>query len=151
MGALLTHLSAMSALIQHDISSSPTLAEADAKAGPPARDSAWRTLPFEGVLKFAYLDSEGKGSLRRLVARELKIGPGKVLLCGIDFDLEVYRAFRADRIRMLEDAESGTLVERNVLDWLVDRGERLDRARRRAEAAAERAAAKRMLAVATAG
>jgi hypothetical protein len=69
-------------------------------------------------------------------ARELKIGPGRVLLGGIDWRSEGYRGFRADRVDWLRDLETGDVVRRNVVDWLLKRAEGQARVRRRAARAA---------------
>ena len=42
------------------------------------------------------------------------------------------RLFRVDRIQRLEDAETGIVVEHNILDWLMKRAERQAKARRKA-------------------
>ena len=65
------------------------------------------------------------------------MGPGKTLLGGIDQTTEAYRGFRADRIAYLVDRETGEMVRRNVLDWLLKRAARQEKARR---AEAKRAA-----------
>ncbi|MFL5121998.1 MAG: hypothetical protein ACJ8C8_16240 [Microvirga sp.] len=97
----------------------------------------WRTLPLEGAYELFYCDEAGHTSRRRLFARELKVGPGKTLLGGIDQATEAYRGFRADRIEYLMDGETGETVRRNVLDWLLKRAARQEKARR---AEAKRAA-----------
>jgi hypothetical protein len=43
-----------------------------------------------------------------------------------------YRGFRVDRILRLEDAETGFVVEHNILDWLMKRAERQAREHRKA-------------------
>lgn len=105
---------------------------------PPAfverQDGAWRVLPIEGRFELVYEDGNGAWSVRRLQARELKIGPGRVLVCGTDRDRDGYRGFRADRIHRLTDRDTGERVEHNILDWLIRRAE----AARRARAAALR-------------
>ncbi len=78
-------------------------------------------LPLEGTFEFAYLDASGRPSLRRVSAAELKVGPGKLLLGGIDVGLDAYRGFRVDRIHRLHAADSGETVDRNVLDWLLQK------------------------------
>ena len=100
----------------------PVLAPAPASV-PAAKDGegAWRVLPLEGTFEFAYLDASGRPSLRRLVATELKVGPGKLLLGGVDVGLQAYRGFRVDRIHRLHAADTGETVDRNVLDWLLGR------------------------------
>ena len=99
--------------------------------------SAWRILPIEGAYELFYCDEFGNTSRRRLFARELKVGPGKTLLGGIDQTTDAYRGFRADRIEYLVDRETGEIIRRNVLDWLLERAARQEKARR---AEAKRAA-----------
>ena len=99
--------------------------------------NAWRAMPLEGAYELFYCDASGNASRRRLFARELKVGPGKTLLGGIDRALDAYRGFRADRIGYLVDSETGEIVRRNVLDWLLTRATRQERARK---AEAKRAA-----------
>lgn len=96
------------------------------------QEGAWHVYPMEGALQLAYRDAAGHPSLRRILARELKVGPGKVLLGGIDGADDGYRGFRADRIDLLVDVETGETVNRNILDWLVKRAVRQSRGRRRA-------------------
>jgi hypothetical protein len=67
-----------------------------------------------------------------VIARELKVGPGKTLLGGIDMADDGYRGFRADRIEYLVDAETGEVIRRNVIDWLLKRAEQQEKERRRA-------------------
>lgn len=97
-------------------------------------------LPLEGRFEIAYADAGGRPSLRRIAAAELKVGPGKLLLGGVDADLDAYRGFRVDRIRSLKAVETGEVVSRNIVDWLLGGAERLARDRRRAEAAAQKPA-----------
>jgi hypothetical protein len=87
----------------------------------PRDEGAWRVLPFEGAFELSYTDATGQWSVRRLISREVKIGPGKVLLGGFDMATGEYRGFRADRIVRLHDAESGETVDRNIVDWLMKR------------------------------
>lgn len=94
----------------------------------PRDEGAWRVLPLSGRYEFSYLDAAGRPSLRRVQARELKVGPGKLLLGGIDGQLGVYRGFRVDRIHILKAVDSGEVVSRNILDWLLDKAERQLRA-----------------------
>ncbi len=96
------------------------------------RESPWSVRPLEGAFEISYCDEAGNPSLRRVLARELKIGPGKILLGGIDMADDGYRGFRADRIERLADAETGEVVVRNVIDWLLRRAYRQDKERRRA-------------------
>jgi hypothetical protein len=95
------------------------------------QEGAWHVYPLEGLLDLAYGDALGNPSLRRVVAREVKIGPGKVLLGAIDTLDGRYRGFRADRISLIADAETGETIARNILDWLVRRAEDQAKARRR--------------------
>jgi hypothetical protein len=70
--------------------------------------SAWRILPIEGAYELFYCDEFGNTSRRRLFARELKVGPGKTLLGGIDQTTDAYRGFRADsRLPSRSDRVSG--------------------------------------------
>lgn len=84
---------------------------------------AWRVMPLEGAFQFSYHDAAGTPSLRQLEARELKVGPGKMLLGGTDLGTGAYRGFRVDRIHFLEDVECGEVISRNVLDWLLKRAQ----------------------------
>jgi hypothetical protein len=93
----------------------------DGGADGPRDEGAWRVLPFEGAFELSYTDATGQWSVRRLISREVKIGPGKVLLGGFDMQTGEYRGFRADRIVRLHDAETGETVDRNVVDWLMKR------------------------------
>ncbi len=93
---------------------------------------AWRVVPLEGAYELSYCDEAGNPSLRRVMARELKIGPGKTLLGGIDMVDDGYRGFRADRIDYLVDGETGEVVRRNVIDWLLKRAGQQEKERRRA-------------------
>jgi hypothetical protein len=122
----------------------PDPAEEPAPAGRPnlgtveeRQEGAWHVYPLEGAMQLAYRDVAGNPSLRRILARELKVGPGKVLLGGIDAGDDGYRGFRADRIDLLVDGETGRTVDRNILDWLVNRA--LQQARRRRKAARRQA------------
>ena len=65
------------------------------------------------------------------IVRELRIGPGKTLLGGIDMANDGYRGFRADRIDRIVDAETGQVIDRNILDWLIGRAARQRRERRK--------------------
>lgn len=107
--------------------------------GPPEGDfrdqGSWRVFPFEGAFEFAYSDVAGNPSIRRILARELKVGPGKVLLGGIDIADDRYRGFRADRIHFLVDDDTGERVGRNIVDWLIGEAQRQLKERRRARAA----------------
>jgi predicted DNA-binding transcriptional regulator YafY len=99
-------------------------------------EGAWRIYPLEGALELHYLDRAGNPSIRRIIVRELKIGPGKTLLGGIDMADDGYRGFRADRIEKIIDAETGHVIDRNVLDWLIENAERQAKERRKAERSA---------------
>ncbi|WP_246776589.1 hypothetical protein [Microvirga sp. VF16] len=92
----------------------------------------WHVYPLEGALELDYIDQAGHASRRWVLARELKVGPGKMLLGGIDILSEDgYRGFRVDRIQRLEDAETGLVVEHNILDWLMKRAERQAKVRKK--------------------
>ena len=103
---------------------------------PPVREErdegAWHVFPLDGVLELAYRDVAGNRTRRRLSARELKVGPGRALLGGIDRTTDSYRGFRADRIDWLRDAETGDVIRRNIVDWLLKRAEAQARERRKA-------------------
>ena len=90
----------------------------------------WRVVPLEGAYELSYCDEAGNPSRRRVIAREVKIGPGKTLLGGIDMADDGYRGFRADRIEYLVDGETGEIIRRNVIDWLLKRAERQEKERR---------------------
>nr|WP_246215947.1 hypothetical protein [Microvirga makkahensis] len=92
----------------------------------------WHVYPFDGALEIDYVDQVGNPTRRWVIARELKVGPGKMLLGGIDMSDDGYRGFRVDRIERLEDAETGLVVDRNILDWLLKRAERQAKERRKA-------------------
>jgi predicted DNA-binding transcriptional regulator YafY len=113
---------------------------------PPAR--AWRTLPLDGHFELVYEDATGAWSNRSLAARELKLGPGRTLLGGIDARRGGYRGFRVDRIRRLIDGATGERIETGILDRLLARAD----AQRRADAVRIRrqARARRRTAVADA-
>jgi hypothetical protein len=92
----------------------------------------WHVYPLEGALELDYVDQAGNASRRWVIAHELKVGPGKMLLGGIDLMADDgYRGFRVDRIERLEDAETGLVVEHNILDWLMKRAERQAKQRRK--------------------
>ncbi|HEY8565388.1 MAG TPA: hypothetical protein VIL65_07805 [Beijerinckiaceae bacterium] len=97
-------------------------------------EGSWRVYPMEGAFQLAYTDVGGNPSTRRIIVRELKVGPGKTLLGGIDMSDDGYRGFRADRIERLIDAETGDVVDRNILDWLIKRAEAQARERRKTRA-----------------
>lgn len=92
--------------------------------------SVWRTLPLDGHFDLVYEDATGAWSNRSLDARELKLGPGRTLLGGIDARRGGYRGFRVDRIRRLTDGSTGERIETGILDRLLGRAE----AQRRADA-----------------
>lgn len=92
----------------------------------------WHVYPFDGALEIDYVDQAGNSTRRWVIVRELKVGPGKMLLGGIDMADDGYRGFRVDRIERLEDAETGLVVDRNILDWLIKRAERQAKERRKA-------------------
>jgi len=92
----------------------------------------WHVYPFEAALELDYVDQAGNPTRRWVIVRELKVGPGKMLLGGIDMADDGYRGFRVDRILRLEDAETGIVVDRNILDWLMKRLERQVKERRKA-------------------
>lgn len=100
------------------------------------REGDWHVLPIEGIFEIVYEDSRSAWSTRLMEARELKLGPGRTLVGGLDRERGLYRGLRADRIRRLVDPESGTRLEAGVLDWLLERAERQKRER----AARDRAA-----------
>jgi predicted DNA-binding transcriptional regulator YafY len=105
-----------------------------AKPSSPAVErveGAWRVYPLEGALELLYHDAAGNPSIRRIIARELKVGPGKTLLGGIDMADDHYRGFRADRIDRIVDAETDQVIDRNILDWLIKRAEVQEKERRR--------------------
>lgn len=82
---------------------------------------AWRTLPLDGHFDLVYEDATGAWSNRSLEARELKLGPGRTLLGGIDARRGGYRGFRVDRIRRLTDGATGERIETGILDRLLAR------------------------------
>ncbi len=96
----------------------------------------WHVYPMEGALELHYTDQAGNPSRRWIIARELKVGPGKTLLGGIDMADDGYRGFRADRIERIVDAETGLVVDRNILDWLIRRAGQQARERRKLAKAA---------------
>ena len=100
---------------------------------PHMRDhGAWRIFPMEGAFELAYCDEAGNPSTRYVIVRELKVGPGKTLLGGIDMADDGYRGFRADRIQRIVDAETGQTIDRNILDWLIKRASDQAKERRKA-------------------
>ena len=92
--------------------------------------SPWRTLPLNGRFDLVYEDATGTWSSRSISARELKLGPGRTLLGGIDTRSGSYRGFRVDRIRRLTDGGTGERIETGILDRLLGRAD----AQRRADA-----------------
>ncbi len=125
----------------HGVRSEP-LGEASAPAPAPA--PGWSLMPLSGRFDLVYEDGQGVWSRRTVEARELKLGPGRTLLGGIDPGRGGYRGFRTDRIRRLTDAATGERLEGGILDWLMARAEaqrRADAARIRRTARARRRAA----------
>jgi predicted DNA-binding transcriptional regulator YafY len=111
--------------------------------------AGWRTLPLEGHFDLVYEDATGAWSNRSLDARELKLGPGRTLLGGIDARRGGYRGFRVDRIRRLVDGTTGERIETGILDRLLGRAEaqrRADALRIRRQARVRRKAAVSVLA-----
>ncbi|GJD56892.1 hypothetical protein MTDSW087_04585 [Methylobacterium dankookense] len=110
----------------------------------PAPAPGWSLMPLSGRFELVYEDGQGVWSRRTVEARELKLGPGRTLLGGIDPGRGGYRGFRTDRIRRLTDAATGERLEGGILDWLMARAEaqrRADAARIRRNARARRRAA----------
>jgi predicted DNA-binding transcriptional regulator YafY len=101
-------------------------------------EGAWRVYPMEGALELHYTDQAGNPSRRWIIVRELKVGPGKTLLGGIDMADDGYRGFRADRIERIIDAETGRVIDRNIIDWLIKRAEQQAKDRRKLESKAAR-------------
>jgi predicted DNA-binding transcriptional regulator YafY len=101
----------------------PLPAELDTAGNLPTerQEGAWRVVPIEGAFEIVYEDSRGLWSTRFLDARELKLGPGRTLIGGIDRARGGYRGFRADRIRRLTSGPER--VETGILDWLLGRAE----------------------------
>ena len=128
-----THIKSMSE--KHNLALATPAEGTRAEAERPT--GAWRVIPLEGAYELFYCNEAGNTSRRRLFARELKVGPGKTLLGGIDQAVDAYRGFRADRIEYLVDGETGKIVRHNVLDWLLKRAARQEKARK---AEAKRAA-----------
>nr|WP_238258239.1 hypothetical protein [Methylobacterium gnaphalii] len=86
-------------------------------------EGAWRIVPLEGSFEIVYEDARGVWSSRMIEARELKLGPGRTLLGGLDHGRGLYRGFRTDRIRRLSDPETGLRIEAGILDHLLSRAE----------------------------
>ena len=84
----------------------------------PAPATAWRILPVSGIFDIVYEDKTGAWFSRTLEARELKLGPGRTLLGGIDLARGLYRGLRVDRIRRLTDHATGERIETGILDRL---------------------------------
>ena len=99
-------------------------------ASGKGRAEAWRVMPLHARFDLVYEDGQGVWSARTLDARELKLGPGRTLLGGIDRARGSYRGFRVDRIRRLTDLETGVRRETGFLDDLLARAE----AQRRSDA-----------------
>ncbi|GAB6971197.1 hypothetical protein [Methylobacterium phyllosphaerae] len=104
--------------------------ERPARPAPGSAPAGWRTLPLAGHFDLVYEDAAGAWSNRSLDARELRLGPGRTLLGGIDARRGGYRGFRVDRIRRLVDGATGERIETGILDRLLGRAE----AQRRADA-----------------
>ena len=92
------------------------------------KPSAWQVLPLEGRFEIVYEDSRGLWSTRALDARELRLGPGRTLLGGIDRARGGYRGFQVDRIRRLTE-EGRPRINAGILDWLLTRAEAQKRER----------------------
>jgi len=54
-----------------------------------------------------------------------------------------YRGFRGDRIERIIDAETGRVIDRNIVDWLIKRAEQQAKERRKDLARAAREARRR--------
>lgn len=93
------------------------------EASAPAPSPGWSLMPLSGRFDLVYEDGQGVWSRRTVEARELKLGPGRTLLGGIDPGRGGYRGFRTDRIRRLTDAATGERLEGGILDWLMARAE----------------------------
>jgi hypothetical protein len=106
-------------------------------------EGRWRVYPMEGALELHYVDQSGNPSRRWIIVRELKVGPGKTLLGGIDMADDGYRGFRGDRIERIIDAETGRVVDRNIVDWLIRRAESQAKERRKDLARAARESRRR--------
>ena len=89
---------------------SPPTPSGPARAGTVTerQEGAWRVLPLEGTFELVYEDGQGAWSARTLRARELKLGPGRTLLGGIDGGRGGYRGFRVDRIRRLTTSRAAS-------------------------------------------
>ncbi len=117
--------------VETETSATAAAARSEDARSEARHEGAWRVYPLEGALELAYQDAAGNPSVRRVILRELKVGPGKTLLGGIDMADDGYRGFRADRIARVVDAETGRVVDRNILDWLIKRAEAHERALRK--------------------
>jgi hypothetical protein len=95
---------------------SPFPAQPSAPARAPA--AAWQIVPVSGLFDIVYEDRAGIWTSRTIEARELKLGPGRTLLGGIDQARGLYRGFRVDRIRRLTDHVTGERIETGILDRL---------------------------------
>ncbi|WP_457106365.1 hypothetical protein [Methylobacterium sp. P5_C11] len=101
-------------------------------------------MPLTGDFDIVYEDAAGAWSSRSLDARELRLGPGRTLLGGLDRRRGGYRGFRVDRIRRLVDRATGERIETGILDRLLKCAElqrRADASRIRRQARARRTAA----------
>lgn len=102
------------------------------------RDGEWRIRPLEGTFEIVYEDAAGRWTTRQVAARDLRLGPGRTLLGGLDRRQGGYRGFRVDRIRRLTDLSGATRIQAGILDWLLARAE----AQRRERVAQVRALAR---------
>ncbi|MCJ2128856.1 hypothetical protein [Methylobacterium sp. E-045] len=105
--------------ILHEAAAAPSVGGKGAARGEH-KPGAWQILPLEGRFEIVYEDSRGLWSTRVLDARELRLGPGRTLLGGIDRARGGYRGFRVDRIRRLTE-EAGPRMKAGILDWLLTR------------------------------
>lgn len=103
------------------------------------REGAWQVLPIEGAFEVVYEDVRGAWTTRTLDARELKLGPGRTLLGGIDRASGLYRGLRVDRVRRLSEPAASVRLETGILDWLLARAQAQRRARLMRERAIRRA------------
>nr|WP_227438405.1 hypothetical protein [Methylobacterium sp. W2] len=113
--------------ILHEAAAAPSTRRKGAEGGED-KPGVWQGLPLEGRFEIVYEDSRGLWSTRALDARELRLGPGRTLLGGIDRARGGYRGFRVDRIRRLTE-EGGPRMNTSILDWLLARAEAQKRER----------------------
>ncbi|CAA2144711.1 hypothetical protein MBLL_03835 [Methylobacterium bullatum] len=107
--------------ILHEAAVAPSARGKPAERGEH-KPGVWQVLPLEGRFEIVYEDSRGLWSTRALDARELRLGPGRTLLGGIDHARGGYRGFRVDRMRRLTE-EGGPRRNAGILDWLLARAE----------------------------